>query len=232
MGSPVIIKGGKKYLTVALDADLPIDELYQNIVVKFQESERFIGSREPITIAFEGRMLLEEEKTNIVSLIEYYTSIRIALVVEKDEMMDLAADFLARKQLYEKAMAHSVSSEPEPVCTFISDSVEEGARISSENTIVVFGDVKEDAIVSSKEHVIILGTLYGQAVAGSEGEKNACIVAGALASPHFRIGNMLGAFPKKKGLFHDLKKQKKPDGLKIVHVVDDAIQIDYLSQLI
>ncbi len=226
MSVPVVMKSGKNYLTLILDEEMEFAELLERIIAKFRESEKFFGE-EPIAISFEGRTLSEKEQLQIMDAVDCYTSVRIATIVENDKIREYAADINIRKSLYPEEFEVDQISQ-EAVCTFVPRGIETGEHISSMNTIVVLGDVEKGAIVSSNEHVIVLGALYGQAIAGAEGDMEGKIIALDFSPENFRIGEVLGTLPKKKGLFHkDLNDRRKPKGSKVAFMKDGEIQIDY-----
>lgn len=224
MALPVVMKSGKNYLTLVLDSELPFAELLQEIVTKFLESERFFG-KEPIAIKFEGRKLSETETLQIMDAIDCYTKVRIAAIIENDKLMEYAADVAIMHSLYPEEVELDQIAE-EAVCTFIPRDVKAGEQISSLNTVVVFGNVEQGASVSSTEHVIVLGALLGQAAAGVEGDTNSKILALQFAPEDYRIADVIGMLPKKKGLFKKDLNRRRSYEPKMAANIDGVIQID------
>lgn len=229
MALPVVMKSGKNYLTLVLDAELPFADLLREIIAKFLESEKFFGG-EPIAIMLEGRELSRTEQLQIMDAIDCYTSVHVAVLVENDRIREYAADEALRKNLYpEEYEVDSISDEA--VCTFIPRTVETGEQISSDNTIVVSGNVEKGAIVSAGEHIIVLGALYGQALCGLSGDENSYIIASVFAPENFRIGETLGPKIKaKRALFSGLNKRRKQGPPKVAFLRDGAIQINDFTQ--
>jgi septum site-determining protein MinC len=231
MSLPVVMKSGKNYLSLVLDPELPFSELLQEIVRKFRESEKFFGT-ETLAIMLEGRELSETEKLQIMDAIDCYTSVHIGTLVENDRIREYAADEALRKDLYPEEFELDDGRE-EPVCTFIPHSIVTGEQISSDNTIVISGNVEEGAIVSSGEHIIVLGALYGQAICGLSGNEESHIIALTFSPENFRIGQVLG--PKvrhKKSFFSGLKDRQKQESPKIAFLEDGVIQIKNYTQFI
>ena len=231
MALPVILKGGKNYLTLVLDAELPFPELLSEIISKFLESEKFFKS-EPIAIMFEGRDLSSKEQLQIMDAIDCYTSVRVAALVENDRIREYAADEALRRTLYPEEFDPEDTKE-EAVCTFIPRTVETGEQITSDNTIVVSGNVEAGAIVSSTEHVVVLGALYGQAICGTSGDENSHIIASVFAPENFRIGETLGPkIKKKKGFSNGLGSRRKRGVPQIAYLVDGEVQIEDYTKFI
>lgn len=230
MGVPVVIKGGKNYLTLVLDPDMEFSDLLGEILSKFRMSEKFFMN-EPIAIMFEGRKLSEKEQLQILDAIDCYTQVTISTVIENDRIKEYASNEALRRTLYpeEFEIDHFLG---EAVCTYIPRTLEAGEHISSENTIVVFGNVEKGAIVSSDEHVVVIGALYGQAIAGQNGQKESKIYATHFYPENFRICEKLGTLKKKGKSLFGLNKRRSGCKPKIAYLSDDAIQIDNYSQYI
>lgn len=230
MGVPVVFKGGKNYLTLVLDPEMEFSDLLGEILSKFRMSEKFFMN-EPIAILFEGRKLSEKEQLQILDAIDCYTQVTISTVIENDRIKEYASNEALRRTLYpeEFEIDHFLG---EAVCTYIPRSVESGEHISSENTIVVFGNVEKGAIISSDEHVIVIGALYGQAIAGQNGQTESRIYASYFYPENFRICEKLGTLKKKSKSWFGLKKRKSECKPKLAYLLDGAIQIDDYSQYI
>jgi septum site-determining protein MinC len=231
MSLPVVMKSGKNYLSLVLDPDLPFAELLQAIVGKFRESEKFFGS-ETLAIMLEGRNLSETEKLQIMDAIDCYTSVHIGALVENDRIREYAADEALRKNLFPEEFELDDVVE-EPVCTFIPHTVHTGEQITSDNTIVISGNVEEGAIVSSGEHIIVLGALYGQAICGLSGNEDSHIIALTFSPENFRIGSVIGTKTRqKKSNLFGLKDRRKEGKAKIAFLKDGVIQIKNYTQFI
>lgn len=194
MAVPVVIKSGRKYMTLVLDSDMEFVALVQEIIAKFKANEKFFGT-DPIALCFEGRKLSDREKLQIMDAINEFTSINASVLVEDDRLREFAANEALMKKLYPEE--YKSLSDDYPECTFIRRDVEPGEKIVSEKTIVVCGTVRRGSIVTSHRDVIVLGALLGQAFAGSEGDLSATISATVFAPENFRIGELLGELPKK-----------------------------------
>ncbi len=229
MALPVVMKSGKNYLTLVLDPELSFPDLLQEIVAKFLESEKFFGD-EPIAVMLEGRELSGTEQLQIMDAIDCYTSVHVAVLVENDRIREYAADEALRRNLFPEEFAVDSISD-EAVCTFIPRSVKAGEQISSDNTIVVSGDVEKGATVSSGEHIIVFGALCGQALCGLSGDENCYIAALAFDPENLRIGETLWTKGRnKKSFFSGLNKRGRQDTPKVAILKDGVIQINEVTQ--
>lgn len=228
MAVPVVIKGGKNYLTLVLDNEMDFEALLTEILTKFRMSEKFFAN-EPIAIMFEGRKLSDKEQLIILDAIDEYTQVTVSTVLENDRIKEYAANEALRRTLYpeEFEIDHFLG---EAVCTYIPRNIEAGERISCENTVVIFGNVEKGALISSDEHVVVIGSLYGQAIAGQNGQAQSRIFATHFYPENFRICDKLGILKKKKhfGLSNKATSCKP----KIAYLVDGVIQIDDYSKYI
>lgn len=223
MSLPVVLKSGKNYITLVLDPELDFPGLLTEIVNKFLESEKFFG-KAPIAISFEGRQLSQKEQLQIMDAIDAYTSIKVITIVEQDKMKEYLANEALKKMIFANQVELNQLSD-ESICTYIPCDITEGKCISSGNTIVVMGNVLQGAMISSEESIIILGNLYGTAIAGTEvGDRARIIVLGEFSPENYKIGNVLGAVPKKKKF--GLNKRNRKSCPLVAYILDDAIQID------
>lgn len=227
MALPVVIKSGRKYMTLVLDPDMDYVELVQEIVRKFKENEKFFGT-EPLALCFEGRKLENREKLQILDAIQEFTSISVSVIVEEDKLREFAANEALMRKLYPEEY-ENLASEEYPECTWIHRDVEPGENILSEKPIVVFGNVKRGSIVASHQDIVVCGVLLGQAIAGCEGDLNATITATVFAAENFRIGSLLGELPKKnQKLIRSFSRKGHKCAPEIAYAEDGEITIEPL----
>lgn len=223
MALPVVIKGGKNYITLVLDSDMEFSSLLQKIVEKFIESQKFFKD-EPIAIMFEGRSLSDSEQCIILDAIAEFTTVNITNILDYSEFTNAAATLL-QKAIDEtnKEIDEIDSTE----CLFISHGISSGERIESDNTIIIQGDVEVGAIVRSSKDIIVLGSLYGQAIAGIHDNEEASIMALDFEPENFRIGSTLGASLKKRKYKTSLKNKVAKKAQK-AFIKDGVIHIEQL----
>ncbi|MGR6836903.1 septum site-determining protein MinC [Syntrophomonas erecta] len=79
---------------------------------------------------------------------------------------------------------------------FIHRNLRSGQKVSSEGSVVVWGDVHESAEIIAGGDIIVLGKLHGLAHAGASGDTNSIIFALNLNPGQIRIGNRISRSPK------------------------------------
>ena len=166
MKSSVVIKGCKSGMTVILNPDTPFEQLLEDVGKKFKESEKFWGSAQ-MTLTLEGRELTPIEELQVTDAITANSQIEILCLLDTD------ANRIAR---CEKALTERL--------------MELTARLESDASIVIIGDVERGARVSARGNIVVLGTLAGSAHAGAAGSEDAVITALEMSPMHLRIADL------------------------------------------
>ncbi len=227
MAVPVVLKGGKNYITLVLDKDMEYVALVQEIVNKFLASEKFFGT-EPIALCFEGRKLQEREKLQIMDVIEEYTSVKVSMIIENDKLMEYATNDMLLKKLYPEDYEPKVFY---PECYLIEGDVEAGQTVETDKSVVILGNVKRGAIVISDKDVLIRGALLGTVIAGAKGDTSATICAYAFCAENFRICNELGELDRKDYKISQKFERNKYKAIpKIARLVDGEVVVEPLVE--
>lgn len=222
MALPVVIKGGKNYITLVLDSEIEFEELLKAIIEKFIESEKFFQS-EPIALMFSGRILSDSEQCIILDAIDEYTTIHVTNIIDYSSYSAKAAEYLLEEQN---------PSDEEPLtndeCLFFERNITSGEKIEADQTIIVKGNVELGAIIKTTKNIIVLGSLQGQAVAGwNEEDSHAYIMALDFSPENFRIGKVLGMSLKKHKCKSSLKNRVAKKAQKAL-IRDGIIQIEQI----
>ena len=80
MSQPVVLKSNPHGINLILDDRIPFQELLDEILHKFKESDKFFKNAR-IALSFEGRELSQEEELAIVDLISRNTSIDVVCIL-------------------------------------------------------------------------------------------------------------------------------------------------------
>ena len=222
MALPVVIKGGRNYITLVLDKDMDFAELLNHIVQKFIESEKFFQDAQ-IALMFSGRRLSHSEECIILDAIAEYTTIHITNILDYEEFTNQAAILLQEQE-------DKLSTEADLTddCVFYERSIKAGERIEADKTIIVKGNVEIGAILKTKENIIVLGSLLGQAIAGiGKEECKNYILALDFEPENFRIGTTIGMSLKKKRNKTSWKNKIAKKAQK-AYICDGVIQIEQL----
>ncbi len=156
MGDTVVIKGFKAGIILVLDPAASYETLKKDIAEKFKASAAFFGEAAK-AISFKGRGLSDEQKIEIVDIIQANCSLSILCIMEEDPGMEEAF----KKSLERKLMEQDYNNTGQ----FYKGNLRSGQVLDVETSIIIIGDIKPGAKVISKGNVIILGSLRGNVYA-------------------------------------------------------------------
>lgn len=191
----VILKSSKYGLQLRLDPDIPFDELKEQILNKFTESEKFFQDSH-FAVTFEGRDLTDEEEFSIVETINENTSVTVVCIMEEEEV---------RVDLVEEEEEPMVPEFNPNNASLRYDSLTEDEVLISDENLVIMGNVPESATVTAAGSIIVLGSLLGKAWAGSGGKEDAFVFALDLRPDSLRIGGVVLS-KEDEGFFRRRKK--------------------------
>lgn len=223
MSQAVIIKSSKNGINLVLNPELPFPSLVEEIVRKFQESEKFFANT-AFAISFEGRALGDEEKYQIVDAIMSQTNVRILCIIENDEIRDA----IIRQQIQEQQRIKNAAKKMSG--SFYYGNLVSGEQLETDESIVIIGDVPAGAGVVSKSDIVVLGSLKGSAYAGMDGNTDSFIAALEFLPEKYNIAGVYGSpVEKEKGTIFS-KRNKTPQA-KLASVCDGIINIRPLYQV-
>lgn len=221
MGQTVIMKSSKCGISLILDAALPFQELLDEILKRFKESEKFFANAS-FALSFEGRELTEEEKHQIVDVITEETSIKILCIMEEDEIRDAIINRKINEQQQRAREQQKVTG------SFYYGSLVAGERLETDESIVIVGDVLQGASIVSQSDIVVLGTLTGSAYAGMSGSLGCFISALDFEPEKYNIAGIYGK-PIPKGKNSLFSKRNKTQQAMIATVHAGIINVSPLS---
>ena len=180
MKDAVLIKSFPNGITLLMREDVSMEEILQELTVKFTEARNFFGSS-TMALSMEGRKVTEAEEILILDTIRVNSNVRIACIVGHDD--DTNKNFIKALQHMDKKLSGTEGGQ------FYKGTLKNREVIETENSIVVLGDVYPGSAVFSAGNIIILGGLYGEAYAGGDGREDACIVALEMEPERLKIGD-------------------------------------------
>ena len=176
MSNQVIIKGKNDRLVIALNPKADFLELCDVLKTKILEAKNFIGNSR-MAIEFSGKKLTSEEEDILIGILTQNSNIVISYIFtdknektekktkekkSKDQLMDLSK----LNPLMEEGKTH-----------FYRGTLRSGAKIESDGSVVVIGDVNPSSIIKARGNVIVLGRLNGTVYAGLNGDEKAFVAA-------------------------------------------------------
>lgn len=180
MKDAVLIKSFPNGITLLMREDASMEEILQELTVKFTEARNFFGSS-TMALSMEGRKMTEAEEILILDTIRVNSNVRIACIVGHDD--DTNNNFIKALQHMDKKLSGTEGGQ------FYKGTLKNREVIETENSIVVLGDVYPGSAVFSAGNIIILGGLYGEAYAGGDGREDAYIVALEMEPERLKIGD-------------------------------------------
>ncbi len=180
MKDAVLIKSFPNGITLLMKEDASMEEILQELTVKFTEARNFFGSS-TMALSMEGRKVTEAEEILILDTIRENSNVRIVCIVGHDD--DTNKNFIKALQHMDKKLSGTEGGQ------FYKGTLKNREVIETENSIVVLGDVYPGSAVISAGNIIILGGLYGEAYAGGYGREDAYIVALEMEPERLKIGD-------------------------------------------
>lgn len=180
MKDAVLIKSFPNGITLLMREDASMEEILQELTVKFTEARNFFGSS-TMALSMQGRKMTEAEEILILDTIRVNSNVRIACIVGHDD--DTNKNFIKALQHMDKKLSGTEGGQ------FYKGTLKNREVIETENSIVVLGDVYPGSAVFSAGNIIILGGLYGEAYAGGDGREDAYIVALEMEPERLKIGD-------------------------------------------
>ncbi|MDE7273234.1 MAG: septum site-determining protein MinC [Lachnospiraceae bacterium] len=213
MKNSVILKSFPNGISVIMDSAISFEDLLENIAVKFREADGFFKDAS-VAISLEGRELTEDQEREILDAITQNSRLNILCLIGKDE---------------EKNLNHLNFQEDENSGQFYRGTLQEGACIETEHSIIILGDVCEGSSVYSNKDIVILGALRGDAYAGAGGNNNHFVVALDMKPNILQIGDLVySGQPQKTSRwgFH-----KQPQAVpKIAYTYNGVVQMESITK--
>ena len=213
MSDTVVIKGTKSGIILVLDASTEYDVLKQDVAAKFKASAAFLGEAQK-AVTFQGKALTDEQKMEIIKIIEENCKLSIVCIMENDEKLE---------QAFKNSIERQMIQQDYSTGQFFKGNLRSGQVLDVETSIIIIGDVKAGAKVISKGNVIILGSLKGNVYAGSSGNQNAFVVALDMDPMQIRIADTIARSP-------DKPKKRQPKETKIAFWEEGNIYIETLDK--
>ncbi len=213
MNDTVVFKGTKSGIMLVLDPNTAFEQLKKDVAAKFKASSEFLGEAQK-AISFQGKVLSDEEKMEIVDIIHQNCKLNIVCIMEEDEKLERA---------FRQSMESKFAQQDYSTGQFFKGNLRSGQVLDVETSIIIIGDVKAGAKVVSKGNVIILGALRGNVYAGSAGNHDAFVVALDMEPMQIRIADTIARAP-------DKPKKKQPKETKIAFWEDGNIYIEPLDK--
>ena len=127
MKDAVLIKSYQSGITLLMREDASLEEILQELAVKFTEAKNFFGTS-TMALSMEGREVTEVEEIRILDTIRKNSNVRIACIVGHDETTN--KNFIKALQHMEKKLSTGDEGQ------FYKGTLKNREVIETENSIV------------------------------------------------------------------------------------------------
>ena len=176
----------KEETLVKIEDNATEEEIMEELKIKMSELTK-LYQEEKTPIRFSGKILSEQELSDIKNLVNEYLDVKINF----DTPTSLGLHSIIRS--YKEKIENSDT-------IFQKGSVRSGQKIEAKGSVVIIGDVNAGAEVIAGDNIIVQGNLRGLAHAGAKGNKDAIITAGNLEAVQVRISNIVREIDKDEEL--------------------------------
>lgn len=225
MSNQVIIKGKNDRLVIALNPKADFLELCDILKTKILEAKNFIGNSR-MAIEFSGRNLTSEQEDILIGILTENSNIVISYIfTEKNEKVEKKNK---EKKSKDQVMALSKLNPliEEGKTHFYRGTLRSGAKIESDGSVVVIGDVNPSSIIRARGNVIVLGRLNGTVYAGLNGDDKAFVTAIYFNPIQLTIGMKTKTDIQKEIL--DSSRVNKKDKFRIARIKKQEIVVEEL----
>lgn len=225
MSNQVIIKGKNDRLVIALNPKADFLELCDILKTKILEAKNFIGNSR-MAIEFSGRNLTSEQEDILIGILTENSNIVISYIfTDKNEKTEKKNK---EKKSKDQVMALSKLNPlmEEGKTHFYRGTLRSGAKIESDGSVVVIGDVNPSSIIRARGNVIVLGRLNGTVYAGLNGDDKAFVTAIYFNPIQLTIGMKTKTDIQKEIL--DSSRVNKKDKFRIARIKNQEIVVEEL----
>lgn len=194
----VTFKGTVNGLTIILREEDDFDTIFNQIDKKVASAGRFFKGA-TLAVKYRGKKLSELEREKIFQLISAKSGAEIKSFEEDTDEQSKAADEPVVQQNRSGIKKFTFfKGIDEGNTKFYKGTVRSGQLISYDGNVVVIGDVNPGGVVEATGNIVIAGSLRGVVHAGSDGNKEAVVVAFNLQPTQLRIADVITRCPDEK----------------------------------
>ena len=217
--SNIVFKATANGLILIMGEEDSFEGILEQVEKKLASAGKFFKGSS-LTVKYRGRKLSEKEAECIARLMEEKTGAQINSFEEDNEEPEKPAaidEEQARRKLQVKKFFFSGIHEG--MAKFYRGTVRSGQHVRYDGNLVVIGDVNPGGEVEATGNVIVMGSLRGMVHAGSDGNKEAIVVAFNLQPMQLRIASIITRSP-------DVKEARGAMVPELAYVRDDMVYIE------
>ena len=215
----VEFKGSKKGIIVNIKRKATFDEIKSSIIDRLESSIGFFNGAKICSINC--------EYLSDIQIIMLKDDISSKFDVEFIEEEENKKDITTFKTKYVNNLRSGENIEFDGDVIVMTD-MKSGSQVSATCNVVVMGDISSGARVVARGNVTVMGSVSGFIHAGSNGNKNAYVVAGNLNPKVLQIAGNIAVAPDDEN--NESNKQNRPE---IAFISNDTLVIEsYLPKII
>lgn len=215
----VEFKGSKKGIIVNIKRKATFDEIKSSIIDRLESSIGFFNGAKICSINC--------EYLSDIQIIMLKDDISSKFDVEFIEEEENKKEITTFKTKYVNNLRSGENIEFDGDVIVMTD-MKSGSQVSATCNVVVMGDISSGARVVARGNVTVMGSVSGFIHAGSNGNKNAYVVAGNLNPKVLQIAGNIAVAPDDEN--NESNKQNRPE---IAFISNDTLVIEsYLPKTI
>ena len=137
MKDTVVLKGTRSGIILVLNEETDYETLKKDVASKFRASSAFLGAAQK-AITFRGKKLTEEQKMELVDIIQQNCELSIVCIMEDNEELE---------RLFKCSIENKMTQLDSNTGQFFKGNLRSGQVLDVETSIIIIGDVKAGAKV-------------------------------------------------------------------------------------
>lgn len=216
----VEFKGSKKGIIVNIKRKATFDEIKSSIIDRLESSIGFFNGAKICSINCEYLSDIQ-----IIMLKDDISSKFDVEFIEEEEENKKEITTFKTKYVNNLRSGENIEFDGDVI---VMTDMKSGSQVSATCNVVVMGDISSGARVVARGNVTVMGSVSGFIHAGSNGNKNAYVVAGNLNPKVLQIAGNIAVAPDDEN--NESNKQNRPE---IAFISNDTLVIEsYLPKII
>lgn len=215
----VIFKGTVNGLTIIMKEEEDFETIYNQIEKKVASAGKFFKNA-TLYVKYRGKKLKKDEENKIFELMSDKSGAEIKSFDEDTEVhvtVESAAPPQPRSKT--KIRNYYFRGIDEGITKFYRGTVRSGQLINFDGNLVIIGDINPGGEIIATGNVTVMGSLRGIVHAGSDGNKDAIVVALNLQPMQLRIADVITRSPDEK----EIRNNFVPE---LAFIKDDMVYIE------
>lgn len=185
MSNEVTFKGTVNGLIIVMNDQDPFENILTDIENKIKSAPKFF-EQGALSVKYRGRKLSSEEQRQLLKLLLNKSGVVINSFTEETTNSEQNTD--TEKMLRTRSTVDGKAK-------IFRGTLRSGQVVNFDGSVVVVGDVNPGAKVIASGSVVVIGALRGMVHAGSNGDRNAYVVAFKLQPMQLRIADIITRAP-------------------------------------